>query len=168
MCPNDAGAEVLYSGRAAGPSYSDTGGGSNLLCLPDDPDYLNRTADSVQGHSTLTGAEYHTWVAREDLIYQNAPCVVCYVPRATTLMIPAKMVCPPSWTLEYVGYLMTKYWSQGFMEYACLDEDPESIPGEEGTTYGVTIHLVEASCTTGIACPPYHPGKEVACAVCTR
>ena len=141
-----------------------------MLCLPDDPDYLNNTytADTVQGHSSLTGAEYHTWVAREDLVHENAPCVVCYTPRATSLMIPAKTVCPTSWTLEYVGYLTTKFRSQGFMDYACLDKDPEFVPGESAVTYGVTLHLVEATCNTGISCPPYHAGKEVACAVCTK
>ena len=43
--------------------------------------YLSRTADTVQGHSPLTGAEFHTWVARPDLGLQNSPCAVCYVPR---------------------------------------------------------------------------------------
>ena len=115
VCPNTEGTELIYSGRAAGPSTTDTGGGANMLCLPDNPDYLNHTADTVQGHSLLTGAEFHTWVAREDLIHQNAPCVVCYTPnRATTLMIPAKTVCPQLWTMEYNGYLITKYRQQGF------------------------------------------------------
>ena len=63
ICPSTTGAEVIYSGRAAGPSFRDTGGGANMLCLPDDPNYLNRTADTIQGHSPLTGAEFHTWVA---------------------------------------------------------------------------------------------------------
>ena len=115
-CPSDTGAEAIYSGRAAGPSHTTTGGGANMLCLPDDPDYLNNTytADSVEGHSPLTGAEYHTHVARQDIRLQNAPCVVCYTERATSLMIPAKTVCPTSWTLEYVGYLTTKFRLQGF------------------------------------------------------
>ena len=58
--------------------------------------------------------------------------------------------------------------SKDFLEYACLDQDPEFVPGESRTTFGVTIHLVEASCNTGIACPPYHAGKEVACVICTK
>lgn len=138
-----------------------------MLCLPDDPDYLNHTADTVQGHSFLTGAEFRT-LARPDLTNQNCPCAVCYTQRATTLMIPAKTVCPPSWTLEYVGYLITKFKTQGFLEYACLDENPEFVPGESRITGGVTIHLVEVSCNTGLACPPYHAGKEVFCVVCTK
>ena len=168
VCPNNTGAELVYSGRAAGSDWTANGGGSNLLCLPDDPDYLNGTADSVQNHSPLTGAEFHTWVAREDIARHNAPCAVCQVPRTRSLMIPAKTVCPPSWTLEYVGYIISKFRTQGFLEYSCLDEDPEFIPGEERTTGGVTIHLVEATCNKGLNCPPYHPGKEIACAVCTK
>ena len=131
--------------------------------------YLNRIADIVQGHSSLTGAEFHTWVARPDLGLQNCPCAVCYVPRTTSLMIPAKLSCPPSWTLEYVGYLMSKYRSQGYLKYECLDENPEFIPGLAGATgSGVSIHLVEATCNTGLQCPPYSATKEVACAVCTK
>ena len=58
---------VVYSGRAAGSSHSDSGGEANMLCLPDNPDYLSRTSDSVEGdYTALTGAELHTWVARED------------------------------------------------------------------------------------------------------
>ena len=139
-----------------------------MLCLPDNPEYLNRTVDSVQNHASLTGAEFHTWVARPDLIHQNAPCAVCYTPKATALMIPAKTVCPASWTLEYTGYLATKYRLQGFLEYACIDENPEFVPGEARTTGGVTLHFVEATCNQGIACPPYIAGKEVSCAVCTK
>lgn len=139
-----------------------------MLCLPDDPDYLNGTADSVQNYSPLTGAEFHTWVAREDIVRQNAPCAVCQVPRTISLMIPAKTVCPSSWTLEYVGNIISKFRTQGFLEYSCLDEDPEFIPEEERSTGGVTIHLVEATCNKGLNCPPYHPRKEIACAVCIK
>ena len=97
VCPCGTGAKIAYSGRAAGSSHSDSGGGANMLCLPDNPDYLSRTSDSVEGdYTALTGAEFHTWVAREDhkAYPSNCPGVVSYVPRATTLMIPAKIVCP--------------------------------------------------------------------------
>jgi DNA-dependent protein kinase catalytic subunit len=170
VCANDTGAVLVYSGRAAGSSYAEGGGGADMLCLPDNPQYLNRSAaDTVQGHSPLTGAEFHTWVARPDLGLQNCPCAVCYVPRTTSLMIPARLSCPPSWTLEYIGYLMSKYRSQGYLKYECLDENPEFIPGlAGGTGAGVSIHLVEATCNTGLPCPPYSPTKEVGCAVCTK
>ena len=81
VCANDTGAVLVYSGRVAGSSYAEDGGGADMLCLPDDPQYLNCTADTVQGHSPLIGAEFHTWVARPDLGLQNCPCAVCYVPR---------------------------------------------------------------------------------------
>ena len=67
-CANNTGAVLVYSGRAVGPSYRDDGGGTNMLCLPDDPQYLNCTVDTVQGHSLLTGAEFHTWVARPEQV----------------------------------------------------------------------------------------------------
>ena len=45
-------------------------------------------------------------------------------------MIPAKTQCPTHWTLEYIGYLMTKHHNAaGPKMYECIDKDPESIPG---------------------------------------
>ena len=49
VCPGGTGAEIVYSGRAAGPSITNTGGGANMLCLPDNPDYLSLTSDSIEG-----------------------------------------------------------------------------------------------------------------------
>ena len=48
---------------------------------------------------------------------------------ARTLMIPAKLLCPLFWTLEYIGYLVSKYGQQGYLKYECLDENPEFIHG---------------------------------------
>ena len=38
----------------------------------------------------------------------------------------------------------------------CPDENSEFIPGEGRVTGGVTIHLVEASCNTGISIHALH------------
>ena len=42
----------------------------------------------------------------------NVPCAVFLAStREVALMIPAKTSCPPSWTEEYEGYLMTERYS---------------------------------------------------------
>ena len=45
-----------------------------------------------------------------DVHQHNAPCAVCLIPtRSTTIMIPAKSVCPSNWTREYYGFLMSEH-----------------------------------------------------------
>ena len=39
-CPVNQSTELVYSGRAGGSWWSKTGGATNYLCMPDDPDYL--------------------------------------------------------------------------------------------------------------------------------
>ena len=56
-CPPTA--SLVYSGRAAGSWYGNTGGGANYLCMPNDPDYSTYNP-GVQGHSPLYGTEYET------------------------------------------------------------------------------------------------------------
>ena len=99
---------------------------------------------------------------------QNVPCAVCYVfTRGTVLMVPAKTTCPPSWTREYNGYLMTERYNYHRTLFECVDQHPETVPGGTGGQDGVLFHHVEATCT-GIAYPPYTAGRELACAVCTK
>ena len=51
------------------------------------------------------------------------PCAVCYTStKVVKLMIPAKTVCPTSWTVEYVGYLMAGYYGhKRNVVYECVD-----------------------------------------------
>ena len=45
-------------------------------------------------------------------------------------MIPAKITCPASWTLEYAGYLMAEYYNhKNNVVYECVDKDAEAVPG---------------------------------------
>ena len=82
-------------------------------------------------------------------------------------MIPAKTTCPPSWTREYYGYLMSDYYRHRRTMFECVDRDAESVPGSAANTDGALFHFTEARCN-GIACPPYAEGKELACTVCTK
>ena len=169
VCPNVTGTELVYEGIAAGSWYTHSGGGSNYLCLPKDPEYSNYRP-GVQSDSTVYGAEYETF-GEPPLGHvndHNVPCAVCCTSRSKHFMLPGKNTCPTTWTLEYSGYLMTDRINHSKKTYECIDKDPESIPGSHTTnTDGALFYLVEAVCT-GIPCPPYEPEKELTCAVCTK
>ena len=172
-CPSTAGTQLLYAGRAAGSSYSETGGGANYLCLPEQPQYSTYTAGTQVGRAFLYGAEYETAGNSDGPLSSvhnhNVPCAVCYAStRETVVMIPARLSCPSSWTREYYGYLMAMYRGHHRTMFECVDRNPQSIPGSIANTNGALFYHVEAKCHVGIACPPYDTQKEVTCAVCTK
>ena len=82
-------------------------------------------------------------------------------------MIPARITCPTSWTLEYNGYLMTDYIGHYRRSAVCVDKDAEAIPGLDANTNGALFYHTEVVCN-GIECPPYDAQKELTCAVCTK
>ena len=172
-CPEVEGTELVYSGITGGTWYSQEGGGANYLCMPKDPEYSLRNRGGVNGWAHLYGSEYQFPIpGTHD---HNVPCAVCYVSaRPSVLMIPAKASCPPKWTREYYGYIMTEYKGaqndiRGRTMFECVDKDQESLPGG-GTinTDGVLFHHVEVVCNTGLPCPPYDNNKELNCVVCTK
>ena len=170
-CPNTTGTELVYAGRAAGSHYQQKGGTNDYLCLPEEPQYLTYRP-GVQEYSPLHGTEYETWSDNQllnNVNNHNVPCVVCHTTlRGSLLMIPARISCPRTWTLEYSGYLMTEYKNHGGRtSVECIDKDPETVHGEVANTNGALFHFIEATCN-GIECPPYDAEKELTCAVCTK
>ena len=95
--------------------YSDAGSGSNVLCLPYNPEYANYSTgvDSYRGE--IYGTEYQgdpddifdpTNRDGPTFVDQDVPCAVCLLTtRSSAIMIPARTSCPLNWTVEYVGYL---------------------------------------------------------------
>ena len=169
-CPTDKGTQLIYSGRAGGSDHNGQGGASNLICLPDYPEYSEYEAGV--NNAVLRGVELRMTSGQplRDKNNHNIPCAVCYAPiRHTHLMIPAKLTCPPNWTREYTGYLMAGYkGNSGRIAFECLDDQPESVSGLDGRDSSNALHHhVEVGCNS-FSCPPYATGKEVACAVCTR
>ena len=89
---------MLYSGRAAKTPWTQTGGGTNYQCFPNNPQYSVFHPGVNDIASFAYGVEYassnlpklmgvNTW--------DNVPCAVCYVrTRIAKLMIPARMACP--------------------------------------------------------------------------
>ena len=83
------------------------------------------------------------------------------------IMIPAKTTCPPSWTQEYFGYLMSAYFNDPRSMYECIDYNAEAVKYDKGYTGKAAFYFVESRCE-GIACPPYGEGRELSCTVCTK
>ena len=134
------------------------------MCLPDVPHYFGSVGSVSQ---TVEGVEYNNHPA--GLQHHNVPCAVCYSSlRATVMMIPGAVICPPSWTTEYNGYLMND-GGNGRSRNECVDRSPESIPGLNTDQNGHNFNPMAVNCNNaGIACPPYTPNGVLTCAVCSR
>jgi len=168
------------SGYATGRHANQGGGGSNQLCLPEEPQWKNHSSDAPHS-GWIYGIEYrihgdHTTFfsgvnngGSSDFHTKPAPCAVCYVPqRSASLMIPARTSCPIGWTQEYAGYLMSEYSypSRHSSTYICVDGEPEVAAGRDDLDQAILI-LVRLGCGT-LPCSKYHNGWEVACVVCSK
>ena len=169
-CPNTTGTQLVYEGRAAGSHAFHKGGGSDMLCMPNNPEY-SEYSPGVQSTSPIYGAEYwpHKGQPLYDVLQNNIPCAVCCGLRSVVLMIPAKMTCPPGWEKEYDGYLMGPHSTSNYRAaFVCVDKEPETVPGQyHNNPRSNNPHHVEASCD-GLLCPPYDEEKEITCVVCTK
>ena len=164
MCPDVPGTQLVYAGKTGG-SFATYGGGANHICMPLDPDYTLTSRRGIQGYAYVYGAEYENPIVGTD--NSNVPCAVCITTRETVMMIPAKTSCPPSWTMEYIGYLMTERQDLQRSTYECVDSSQEPIPETQHSNHnGALFYHVEAHCS-GMACPPYDSEKELTCVVCT-
>lgn len=151
--------------------YTHRGGGSNFLCLPDNPIYDKYTS-GWQGTAAIYGVEYESgnFPGFPNNIHDhNALCAVCYVrSRGSQLMIPATNRCPSGWTREYSGYLMTSHYNHNHeSEYICVDKDAEVVPGGHRNTNGALLYVVQSTCSS-LPCKPYINGHELTCVVCTK
>ena len=88
------------------------------MCLPvDGPDYDSRLADKSQINNDagfLYAVQYHGVgfvPGKSSLDANTAACSVCETKskRNKILMIPGKLKCPQSWTVEYTGFIMTTF-----------------------------------------------------------
>ena len=171
-CPNNTEAQLVYSGRAGGTNHQTQGGSAEKICLPDDPDYIQGANDlsSQSAKSVVQGTQYEVSSGSPIQRFhdQNAPCAVCDVPtRARVIMVPAKTVCPPSWTREYYGYLMTEQDVHHRSSYNCIDVNSEPIPGTGIDTNPSLFYHTVTDCN-GLLCPPYVNGILLSCVVCTK
>ena len=173
-CPSIPGTELVYSGIVGGTLYNIQGGGAEKLCMPTDPDYLNGTTGTdilnrLPSSPFIDGTEYEFYRGpRTNVVDHNVPCAVCYAStKATMIMVPAKSVCPSSWTREYYGYLTTEYKVHYRSSFDCIDVNPDVLAGGASSTNCALIYHVLSSCN-GFQCPPYQANRALSCAVCTK
>ena len=172
---------MLVSGNTAGRHHRRIGGGSNQLCLPEEPQLRNHTKPGVYSFwLSVYGIEYHVSSPKcptGTTAYhaKPTPCAVYYVPqRSAQLMIPASNTCPVGWTREYNGYLMAEYsWPAGTRSsrhhstnYICVDSAPEVTTGPSNQ-YQSTLYFVKVGCGT-LSCCKFQDGWDVPCVVCTK
>jgi len=173
----DGDATVLYQGYAAGSdSLTVLGGGTELLCLPNTPQW-GTIIPGYQDMSLLVGVEYELLDSNpfstannndQSLNNHNMPCAVCHVQkRSVQLMIPARTSCPSGWTLEYWGYIVSTHQANYKGSFNCIDEAPESVAGGGANENPHRVFVVETICHA-LPCPPYTSGNEVTCAVCSK
>ncbi|XP_036366560.1 uncharacterized protein LOC115221348 isoform X6 [Octopus sinensis] len=175
-CPSNS--SLVYDGVVGGTAWNETGSGSNLLCLPNDPIWANYTG-GVASRGHIYGSEYQTsnsylkqhfsFANAESLFDHNVPCAVCLTRQpAVVMMLPARNECYTGWTAEYSGYLMTEaYDSKGRRGYVCVDYAPEADPAGYRNEGGATLFFVKGICGS-LPCPPYVYGRELTCVVCSK
>ena len=108
-----------------GKSETSQSGGTNCQCLPHDPDYINYVDGQQNNGGLMYGTEYYgnadslfemTNLDDSTFIENNVPCAVCHIDnRTSVMMIPAKNTCPPDWTEEYWGYLVSAHYNSAGM-----------------------------------------------------
>jgi len=174
---------LIFKGYAAGPHYRLGGGGSNFMCLPEQPQWKTYINGGQRWVGTVYGVEYELFNGRsrnnifsetnnngKPIVDKPAPCAVCYVAdRSTTLMIPARTQCPHGWIPEYAGYLVSEAGSGGRhrSNYVCWDEAPEVAVGGRHKQNHAVIYPVEVRCGS-LPCSEYIDKKELACIVCSK
>ena len=169
QCPPTA--QLVYSGRAGGSHFRQSGGGSNPQCLPLNPTYLRTQFGRTGLIADMHGAEYETnpFGFGKSVHDHVVVCAVCYVSqRSAVYMIPAKYTCPTGGTTEYYGYLMAERWSHNRSQYTCVDKAFKTVYGTGADHDGLTFYPVEGRCSGSLPCPPYEETKELSCAVCTK
>ena len=169
QCPSTA--QLVYSGRAGGSHHGHSGGGSNLQCLPVNPNFLTPIRGD-QHRAYMYGAEYETHTASNSPVHRRhnteVPCAVCHVSdRTAVYMVPAKYTCPTGWTREFYGYLMAEKYNHHRSQFTCMDIAFKSVTGSSANLDGLLFYFVEGRCGS-LPCPPYDNAKEFSCAVCTK
>ena len=171
-CPTTEGTQLVYEGATVG-SHHQQAGTAEFLCLHNEPEFLETTPGQQTYCTRLYGTEYEGYDSRPaftNIFRHEAPCSVCYTPsRSTKIIIPGRITCPDSWTREYYGYYMAEshHATHRSRVPICVDVNSEPIDGSAAHTVTSLLYFMETTCT-GIRCPPYSNGAEIACVVCTK
>ena len=175
VCPNETGTDLVYNGIAAGSLHTDVGGGANYICMPDEDDveYHDEATTTNLNIARVYAAEYRMrdGQALDHLLDYIVLCAVCAVStRSAQVMIPGRLTCPDTWTVEYTGWLVADRNNGRRTMFICLDKTPDAtIKTSTSSLKSARMHHIESACSsTGLPCPPFDGTKELACVVCTK
>lgn len=155
------------------------GGGSNYLCLPENPKYdKNDVIENEGNRAFIYGTEYELGDSNifdrsgKSGTYFDAVCSVCQIKQKNTaIMIPGTTVCPSGWRSEYHGYIMAQKRYLKRTEYICVDHKPDLDPSTKNWGKGAFLHFVETRCGA-LPCRTskgnhYKANLELSCVVCS-
>lgn len=96
-----------------------SGGPTDSLCLPNNPDLSNTT--NSNNLSPLYGTEYETNVFAHDSQDNDMPCAVCRNRNtSSSIMIPDRRYCCKGWKNEYRGILGSGNAGHEPLSYICV------------------------------------------------
>jgi len=164
---------MVYSGYTAGTMFNGKGGGSNYLCMTDEPIWGKHDTGTQEG-ALLYGTGYEYGARSElpmfnrNLDEYNTPCAVCQTRRSINIMIPGRNKCTDGWTLEYHGYLFAgRSTHTGSSQFICVDVEPGIVGLSKRKSDQSLLYIAEVRCGT-LPCPPYNDGWEPTCVVCSK
>jgi len=183
-CPPDN--SIVYTGYMVTDHEAATGGGHNILCAADHPEWvgLNQN-DAINRGSGLHGMHYFFGPGYSNNLpfsYENnnnqkldnytAPCFLCYTPRSDVAMITGLFNCPGDMTAEYSGLITANHWKVETGEFICLDQAPETRGKDVGIArFDIAPAIAGARFICGtLPCEEYNPNSKYAhssCAVCS-
>ncbi|GFX68836.1 uncharacterized protein TNCV_3865351 [Trichonephila clavipes] len=164
------GAQTMLSGVIASTDQI-KGGSSNIICLTNDPQHDPDTAPYKKHHRFYSKLAPIRVQGRNVSSEKSIACGTCFVEERTSATVFAgKTSCPPAWTLEYSGYLMTKDMRSRKGDYICVDSNSEAS-ADQVLILGKTekqdhVSDVKLGCGT-LPCNQFKKDALVPCVVCT-
>ena len=142
-CPLNS-SKVIYSGEMA------IVGKSSYICLP------QQTGNEFKDAHMRGEGDKSTTMHRSQL-----PCSTCLGPqRNTMLMIPSESTCPPNWTREYYGYIMSTSIAENG-QFICVDKSSTVNLENNSSLMGAGLYYVKVNCPSNMC------GNRLICTVCT-
>ena len=143
------GTKTIYSGQMA------VVGTANYLCLPQ---------TSKKGQKMYPPI-YDKEIEKSTVLQNtNLPCATCLgLERSTKLMIPSESSCPPNWTKEYYGYLMSSSVSENG-QFLCVDKSSIATVKMENHSDAIKFRYIKVDCKESDLS---ECGGKLVCTVCT-
>ncbi|CAL1298779.1 unnamed protein product [Larinioides sclopetarius] len=166
----------LHTGFMAATTNKGTGGGTDYLCLPENPEFPENEPDFGSDVSTvLSGVKYglmddHPFSVHDARYFfgKGVPCAMCHMTNRTLVHVfPAEDECPEDWIYEYSGYMMAGSNLPG--SHVCFSDPPESYEENVEEQQAHTLSILHiANKDGGLAKPPYVKNAAVKCIVCSK